>query len=709
MGVASEPVRRTVDLFGDGFDSWKARTPAARAGVLAWRCHNVRGLLLGTEIQYRLHFSRAQVSRLFPARHLLALDEVTDVSDDVGIGERGYVANVGEVRNRRDDSAHNLSRTGLGHVGHDPDILGSGDLANLGLDHSRHLVRDAVGVGIDHEGGRLELLGAQTVPRDVDHVVHPPEDAVVAVLGLHRAVVGKVRPVVPVRTLGVLVVLLVVRLDEPIGVAPDGLEDAGPRVADADVTGVTAAGLDLAAVLVQDLREDSDDGRTATARFHRVQRGKGASEEAAVLGLPPGVDSDRLALAHDVVVPAPYVRLDRLAHGRHVLEVVVVLRRLIRADLAQGADGRGRGVERGHSEPLGDPPHTPGIGIGGYALVHDRRGAECQWPIDNVGVSGDPANVGGAPVRVLGMDVLVVLRRAGHVGEVTARAVLAALWLAGRTARVHDEQWRFGRHRNRVNLLPLVVGHDLVDEEVPSGDHWTLRGVLSGVPAEHQHLLDRDALLEGPRDCLVGLDLVILQFAVAVVAVHRDENLALRVGDAAAARGAGETTEDLGVDDAQTCAREHRYRQIRHHGHVERRHVAGLNAAEALQQRGELVDAHVKLLIGEHLGVFVLGLGHPDDGRLVAIGRQVTIDAVVRGVEPPADEPLPKWGVARVKRGVPVLVPRQKVGVLFEALGEVLLAQALVDARIGRVCLAYEFGRREVVALFAPVHGNLCL
>src|ERR1035437_5149164 len=143
------PWLRTVDLFGDGFDSWKARTPAATAGVLAWRCHNVRGLLLGTEVQYRLHLSRAQVSRLLPARHLLALDEVTDVSDDVGIGERGYVANVGEVRNRRDDSAHNLSRTGLGHVGHDPDILGSGDLSNLGLDHSRHLVRDAVGVGIN--------------------------------------------------------------------------------------------------------------------------------------------------------------------------------------------------------------------------------------------------------------------------------------------------------------------------------------------------------------------------------------------------------------------------------------------------------------------------------------------------------------------------------------------------------------------------------
>ena len=52
---------------------------------------------------------------------------------------------------------------------------------------------------------------------------------------------------------------------------------------------------------------------------------------------------NRFALADDVVVPAPHLRLDRLAHGRHVLEVVVVLRRLVRAELAQHPDRENRG------------------------------------------------------------------------------------------------------------------------------------------------------------------------------------------------------------------------------------------------------------------------------------------------------------------------------------------------------------------------------
>src|SRR6266540_620948 len=127
------------------------------------------------------------------------------------------------------------------------------------------------------------------MPGDVDHVVDPAEDAEIAVGGLDSAVAREIRPVAPVGALLVPAVLLVVGLDEPLGLAPDRLEDPGPRVANADVAGPAAPRLDDLAVLVVDHRVDTENARPAAPGLHRLQPGKGAAQEAAVLGLPPRV------------------------------------------------------------------------------------------------------------------------------------------------------------------------------------------------------------------------------------------------------------------------------------------------------------------------------------------------------------------------------------------------------------------------------------
>src|SRR5207248_5847876 len=151
----------------------------------------------------------------------------------------------------------------------------------------------------------------------------------------------------------------------------------------------------------------------------------------AGVGLPPGVDDDGLALAHRVVVPARHFGFNGFADGGHVLEPVPVFGGFVGAELAQHADGGGGGVEDVHAEAFGDAPRPARVGVGGYAFVHDAGGPEGEGAVDDVGVAGDPADVRGAPVGVGGVDVLVVLRGAGHVGQVAAGAVLAALGPAG--------------------------------------------------------------------------------------------------------------------------------------------------------------------------------------------------------------------------------------------------------------------------------------
>src|SRR5665648_446409 len=401
--------------------------------------HERPGRLLGAERRDLLQLLRGELARSLATGHLLTLDVLADVLDDLGVRQRGRVSDIGEVRDRGDDPAHDLSGARLRHVRNDPDVRRARDLPDMALDRLAHLLldlaaraeaglerhvhldgpaanvvdhRDGCGLGdlLDGDACRLELFGAEPVPGDVDHVVDPAEDPEVAVGRLHGPVARHVRPVAPVLAILVRAVLLVVGLDEPLGRAPDRLEAPGPGVADADVARPAASRLEHVAVLGIYPAIYDEDARPAAARLHRLQCGQGAAQETAVLGLPPGVDDGCLALADTFAVPAPDLRLDRLTDGRHVLEAVVVLCRLVRPELAQHPDRRGRGVEDVHPEPLRDPPGTTGIRIRGHALVDDARRPERQRTVDDVGVAGDPADVGEAPVRVLRVDVLVVRR-----------------------------------------------------------------------------------------------------------------------------------------------------------------------------------------------------------------------------------------------------------------------------------------------------------
>ena len=103
-----------------------------------------------------------------------------------------------------------------------------------------------------------------------------------------------------------------------------------------------------------------------------------------------------------------------------MLEVVVVFLGLVRAGLAKHTNGGGRSVEDVDVEAFGDAPGASRVRELGNAFVEDACCSERQRTVDDVGVAGDPADVGHAPVHVVRVDVLVVLRRPGHVGEVAA-------------------------------------------------------------------------------------------------------------------------------------------------------------------------------------------------------------------------------------------------------------------------------------------------
>src|SRR5262249_20839198 len=273
--------------------------------------------------------------------------------DDLGIGQGRDVTGVLVVRDRPEHAAHDLARAGLGHVGHDHDPARPGDRTNL----AHHRLLNALGdilarreAGFERDvevgdtpldlvprrphsslcdlrhqqAGGFDLLGAEPVSGYVDHVVDAAQDTIVPVRRLHRPITGHIGPVAPVATLPVLAVAHIVLVDEALRVFPDRLESARPRVLDADVAGAARARRDFIAEGVVDDRVYPGPPGPRPPRLQGVKCGEGAAQEATFPRLPPGVDDPRLTLADDVEVPPPYGRLNRLTHGRHVLEVVIV-------------------------------------------------------------------------------------------------------------------------------------------------------------------------------------------------------------------------------------------------------------------------------------------------------------------------------------------------------------------------------------------------
>jgi hypothetical protein len=104
-------------------------------------------------------------------------------------------------------------------------------------------------------------------------------------------------------------------------------------------------------------------------------------------------------------------------------------------------------------------------------------------------------------------------------------------------------------------------------------------------------------------------------------------------------------------------------------------------------------------LVGDVLDGFVLRLGDEVDRGLVLVLGEMAIDAVVTGVDSATDEPPPERRIARVERDVPGLVPVEKIGVLFEAVREVVETESFEDGFVSQVGLNNEFLWRVDVSL----------
>ncbi len=316
-------------------------------------------------------------------------------------------------------------------------------------------------------------------------------------------------------------------------------------------------------------------------------------------------------MADLLAVPHPCFGVDGLADGAEQAErVELEFFDVLVAPLDEGADGGGRGVEDGDLVVVDDFPEARKVGPVGRAFVHEDGGAVLQRAVDDIGVAGDPADVGRAPVDVLVAEVEDVL--GGEVGlhGVAAGGVDEALGLAGGAGGVEDVE-RVFRVEGLGGAFGRGGGHEVVPPVVAAFDHFDGRAgaavdddVLDGVAGGH-----------GFVDGALELDFV----AAAVAGVLGEDGDAGGVVDAVGDGVGGESAEDDGVDGADAGAGEQGDGQLRRHAHVDGDAVAFFDA-EGLEGVGELLHFGVQLGVGE--AADFAGLAFPDEGGLVARGRR---------------------------------------------------------------------------------------
>src|SRR5690606_36381119 len=184
-------------------------------------------------------------------------------------------------------------------------LLFTGHEGDVGVDAlALDVVREADHGGLGHLGVQhqraFDFGGADAVAADVDHVVDAAGDPVVAVGIAAAAVAAEVHAGVG----------LEVGVDEALVVAVDGAHLARPGVEHHQVA--LGFALEDLAVGVDDRRPHAEERLGRRAGLGGDGAGDRRDQDAAGLGLPPGVDDRALALAHHVVVPAPGFRVDRL-------------------------------------------------------------------------------------------------------------------------------------------------------------------------------------------------------------------------------------------------------------------------------------------------------------------------------------------------------------------------------------------------------------
>ena len=313
------------------------------------------------------------------------------------------------------------------------------------------------------------------------------------------------------------------------------------------------------------------------AEAHRI-----GDDRPAGFGLPPVIDHRH---AEHLLGPGDRVGVGPLAgqeQGVHRGDVVVLEQRGLRVLLAHGAEGGRRGEEGGDLVVLDHPPEGAGVRRADRLAFVEHGGAAVQQRrVDDVGMADHPADVGGGPVRIAGLDVVNGRHRPLERDRDSRRC--RAPRPSARPSCPRCREYRAGRSRRDRRTARAC----------PRPSRRRPGSSSRGRAAPHPRLdlrpLEDDAglglvLREPDREVEQGL--VFHDAAGLDAAARGQDDLRLGVVDAGGQLLGGEAAEHHRMHRADARAGQHRHDRFGDHRHVDQDTVARLDA-EVLQHGGE--------------------------------------------------------------------------------------------------------------------------
>src|SRR5919197_3568470 len=196
----------------------------------------------------------------------------------------------------------------------------------------------------------------------VQHVVHPAEQPVVALVVAPGAVAGEVAAREPAP------VLLLI----PLRVAPDRARHGWPGPLQHQVAALGQG--HAVALVVEHVSLDAGEWEGCGARLECGDSRQWRDQDLAGFSHPPGVD-DRAAIGADyLAVPDPRLGIDRFTDSaEHAQARQIMLGRVVLAPLHERADSRWGGVDDRDAVLLDERPESILVREIGRALVHYAR------------------------------------------------------------------------------------------------------------------------------------------------------------------------------------------------------------------------------------------------------------------------------------------------------------------------------------------------
>ena len=249
---------------------------------------------------------------------------------------------------------------------------------------------------------------------------------------------------------------------------------------------------------IDDFGLDAEERTGCRTGLQGCRTGQRRDQNAAGFGLPPCIDNRAAAVADHFVIPFPCFGVDRFTdRAEQTQRGARGLFDGLFARTHQRTDRGGRGVEDRDLMLVHHIPEAADRGIGRNAFEHQRGRAIGQRAIDDIAVTGDPADIGRAPIDITLVIIEHILMRHRGIDQIAAGGVDHAFRLACRTRGVEQEQRIFRIHR-LDGAIGRHFGHFLVIPDIAAGMH----GDIAAGALDHDHGFQARGLVGS----LIGID-----------------------------------------------------------------------------------------------------------------------------------------------------------------------------------------------------------